>query len=176
MPRPSALFILCGFKTRGGGIEIRFLGIGPNFFVNIITNIITNQHNTIMKLNLIKKQAALTLIEVTLVIAVLLGLISVLFIGVSAYREGSNRAGCILNISNVQKAVRSYQNLYELSVDDALVSSTLIGNGKMLQTAPSCRSGGAYTYRTTVPPVGTAYVTCSRGTSHNHRPASVAGW
>jgi hypothetical protein len=57
-----------------------------------------------MKLNNIKHQAGLTLIEVTLVIAVLLGLISVLFIGVSAYKEGSNRSKCILNISNVQKA------------------------------------------------------------------------
>ncbi|MBL9156665.1 MAG: prepilin-type N-terminal cleavage/methylation domain-containing protein, partial [Verrucomicrobiales bacterium] len=35
-----------------------------------------------MKLNNLNKKAGLTLIEVTLVIAVLLGLISVLFIGV----------------------------------------------------------------------------------------------
>ena len=40
-----------------------------------------------MKIKLNKKgQAGLTLIEVTLVIAVLLGLISVLFIGVAAYK------------------------------------------------------------------------------------------
>jgi hypothetical protein len=129
-----------------------------------------------MKLNLIKKQAALTLIEVTLVIAVLLGLISVLFIGVGAYREGSNRAGCILNISNVQKAVRSYQNLYELSAGNTLASSTIIGTGRMLETAPTCRSGGTYTYGTTVPAVGVAYATCSLGASQTHVPASLTGW
>lgn len=129
-----------------------------------------------MKLNLIKKQAALTLIEVTLVIAVLLGLISVLFIGVGAYREGSNRAGCILNISNVQKAVRSYQNLYELSVGGTLASTTIIGTGRMLETSPTCRSGGTYTYSATVPAVGTAYATCSLAASRTHQPANVSGW
>ena len=80
-----------------------------------------------MKLNNLKKQAGLTLIEVTLVIAVLLGLISVLFIGVSAYKEGSNRSKCILNISNVQKAVRSYQNLYEVNNGAALAMATIAG-------------------------------------------------
>ncbi len=67
-----------------------------------------------------KNSAGMTLIEVTLVIAVLLGLISVLFIGVKAYKRGSDRAKCILNVSTLQKAVRSYQNLYELEEGDAL--------------------------------------------------------
>jgi type II secretory pathway pseudopilin PulG len=129
-----------------------------------------------MKLNYLKKQAGLTLIEVTLVIAVLLGLISVLFIGVSAYREGSNRAKCILNISNVQKAVRSYQNLYELSPGDTLASTTLIGTGRMLETAPSCGSGGSYTYGAAVPAVGAAYASCSLGATLNHVPTSLTGW
>jgi len=100
----------------------------------------------------------------------------VLFIGVGAYREGSNRAGCILNISNVQKAVRSYQNLYELSVGGTLASSTIIGTGRMLETSPTCRSGGTYTYGTTVPSVGTAYATCSLGATRTHVPANVSGW
>ena len=129
-----------------------------------------------MKLNRHSRTLGLTLIEVTLVIAVLLGLISVLFIGVGAYREGSNRAGCILNISNVQKAVRSYQNLYELSSGGTLASSTIIGTGKMLETSPTCRSGGTYTYGATVPAIGTAYTTCSLSATRTHAPASVSGW
>lgn len=96
-----------------------------------------------MKLNNInKKQAGLTLIEITLVIAVLLGLISVLFIGVKAYKEGSDRSKCILTISSVQKGVRSYQNLYELSEGAALVFDDLVGSGKMLETLPTCGSQG----------------------------------
>ena len=87
-----------------------------------------------MKLTKTNKQAGLTLIEITLVIAVLLGLISVLFIGVSAYREGSNRAKCILNMSNVQKAVRAYQNLYEKNEGDSLALTDLVGTGKLIET------------------------------------------
>ncbi len=129
-----------------------------------------------MKLNNIKKQAGLTLIEVTLVIAVLLGLISVLFIGVSAYKEGSNRSKCILNISNVQKAVRSYQNLYEKNIGDALVKATITGSGKMLETEPTCSSSGTYTWLGTIPAVGTAYLTCSKSSDLQHAPTSVTGW
>ena len=129
-----------------------------------------------MKLNNIKKQAGLTLIEVTLVIAVLLGLISVLFIGVSAYKEGSNRSKCILNISNVQKAVRSYQNLYEKSVGATLDKATIAGTGKLLETEPTCPSSGTYTWSTTIPAVGTAHLTCSLASTSQHAPTSTAGW
>lgn len=132
-----------------------------------------------MKLNNLKKQAGLTLIEVTLVIAVLLGLISVLFIGVSAYREGSNRSKCILNISSVQKAVRSYQNLYDLTAGNALVKATLIPTtgGGMLEVEPTCPSGGVYAWGETVPAVGTTYISCSYADSHDHKPkGGTSGW
>lgn len=131
-----------------------------------------------MNLNNIKKQAGLTLIEVTLVIAVLLGLISVLFIGVSAYKEGSNRAKCILNITNCQKAVRSYQNMYEKAIGDDLTLETLVGEGKMLETDPECPSGGEYTGAGDIPLIGTAYLTCDyeEGTEAAHEPASTSGW
>jgi len=129
-----------------------------------------------MKLNNIKNQAGLTLIEVTLVIAVLLGLISVLFIGVTAYKEGSNRSKCILNISNVQKAVRSYQNLYEKNNGDACVQATIAGSGKLLETVPTCPSSGTYTWLGTIPSVGTAYLTCSLATTSDHAPTTTAGW
>lgn len=132
-----------------------------------------------MKLNYSsnKKQAGLTLIEITLVIAVLLGLISVLFIGVSAYKEGSDRAKCILNISNVQKAVRSYQNLYEKKVTDTLALETIAGTGKMLETVPDYPStGGTYSNTGDIPAVGTPYLSCSLADTQEHVPSSVTGW
>ena len=131
-----------------------------------------------MKLNNIKKQAGLTLIEVTLVIAVLLGLISVLFIGVSAYKEGSNRAKCILNITNCQKAVRSYQNMYEKAIGAPLTLATIVGTGKMLETTPECPSQGVYTPKVVIPVIGIAYLTCgfAAGTEAAHVPASTSGW
>lgn len=131
-----------------------------------------------MKLKNTKKIAGLTLIEITLVIAVLLGLISVLFIGVSAYKEGSNRSKCILNISNVQKAVRSYQNLYEKNEGDALAMSTIAGTGKLLETVPTCPSSGTYDPLGQIPQVGTAYLSCSLSAvaDGDHKPTTTTGW
>lgn len=133
-----------------------------------------------MKLNNIKKQAGLTLIEVTLVIAVLLGLISVLFIGVSAYREGSNRAKCILNISSVQKAVRSYQNLYDLSAGATLAKTDIVKSGGMLEVEPACpmaATGTGYTWSTVVPAVGIAHITCALADTKDHKPkGGTDGW
>ena len=119
----------------------------------------------------------MTLIEVTLVIAVLLGLISVLFIGVKAYKQGSDRAKCILNVSTVQKSVRSYQNLYELDEGDTLAQSTIVGSGKMLEVAPSCpTAGNSYTWSSTVPTTGTAMIVCDDATGTDHAPATTDGW
>ena len=132
-----------------------------------------------MKVKLNKKgQAGLTLIEVTLVIAVLLGLISVLFIGVAAYKKGSDRAKCILNISTVQKACRSYANMYEKNIADTLAAdgADFVGAGLFIESAPACPAGGAYTYGTAVPASGTALMTCSLATSDTHVPSSTAGW
>lgn len=134
-----------------------------------------------MKLNNTKKQAGLTLIEITLVIAVLLGLISVLFIGVSAYKEGSNRAKCILNISSYQKAVRSYQNLYEKSATDTYDVADVAASGKLLEDLPSCPSGGTYNIVTgdvglSFPAIDTAALTCSLASTQEHAPATTDGW
>ncbi|MEM1443439.1 MAG: type II secretion system protein, partial [Verrucomicrobiota bacterium] len=138
----------------------------------------TKKYNTIMKLNSFKKQAGLTLIEVTLVIAVLLGLISVLFIGVGAYKEGSDRAKCILNITNAQKAVRSYQNMYEKAEGTAITIGTIYGAGKMVETQPTCPSNGTYTFAANIPSVGTPWLTCDFGSGDTaHAPAGgTAGW
>ena len=130
-----------------------------------------------VKLNT-KGQAGLTLIEVTLVIAVLLGLISVLFIGVAAYKKGSDRAKCILNISTVQKACRSYANMYEFSIGDATAAdgADFIGTGKFIEAAPACPASGTYTYGTTIPNSGAALLACSLAATELHVPSSTAGW
>ena len=131
-----------------------------------------------MKVQLNKKsQAGLTLIEVTLVIAVLLGLISVLFIGVAAYKKGSDRAKCILNIATVQKAARSFQNLYDMRNGDVLAVTDIAGAGKMIETTPACPDPtGSYTYGASVPNPGVAFVDCSLAGADQHVPASLAGW
>ena len=130
-----------------------------------------------MKTNLIKKSKGMTLIELTVVILVLLSLISVLFIGAQAWKEGSDRSQCILNIRNAQTAGRSYQNMNQLAVGASYTASTSVyGTGKFLETAPTCPSAGTYTWTTTVPAVGTLFMTCSLSSTKNHVPGSVSGW
>ena len=129
-----------------------------------------------MTLKPIQSRAALTLLEVTLVVAVILGLITVLFIGANAYRKGTYRAQCLLNISNVQKAMRSYQNLYEKRTGDICSQERIAGAGKFIETIPSCPSGGNYTWPEMIPAVGTVYLTCSLASSDDHVPLSSNGW
>ncbi len=132
-----------------------------------------------MKQNNITKRntAGMTLIEITLVIAVLLGLISVLFIGVKAYKKGSDRGKCILNVSTVQKAVRSHQNLYELDEGDDLAQGAIAGTGKMLEVVPGCPTkDNTYTYLSVVPDTGAQYVTCNNEQATDHNPANTNGW
>jgi prepilin-type N-terminal cleavage/methylation domain-containing protein len=121
-------------------------------------------------------QKGFTLIEVTLVIAVLIGLISVTFVGVLAYKQGSNRAMCIQNVSSVQKAMRSYCNFNELNPGDSVsdLHGKLITQGKFFSHEPACPSGGTYTFiEGSVPAVGSLYITCS---ILDHVPASTGGW
>ncbi|MEC5129447.1 type II secretion system protein [Verrucomicrobiales bacterium BCK34] len=90
--------------------------------------------------NRIYSRRGFTLIEITLVIAVLLGLISVLFVGAASYKEGTNRAKCIMTIATVQKAVRSYQNLNELEPGDTLNFHSLVGEERLIEYITPCGS------------------------------------
>jgi len=128
-----------------------------------------------MKLNpVVRKPSGLTLIEVTLVIAVLLGLISVLFIGVNAYKKGSDRAKCIVNMSTVQKAVRSHQNLYEKNFGDPLTLADIAGPGLYIETYPTCPAGGTYSSAgEQIPISGIRYLYC---TVAGHEPSNTDGW
>jgi prepilin-type N-terminal cleavage/methylation domain-containing protein len=116
-----------------------------------------------MKLNTrnVTKKSGMTLLELTVVILVLLSLISILFIGARAWKKGSDRAGCIMNIRNVQQAVRGHQNMMNLSVDDTLLSTALVGKDGYLGNDPKCPAGTlGYTYKTKVPALGTVYAQC----------------
>jgi len=122
-------------------------------------------------------EAGLTLVEVTLVIALLLSMISILFIGVSAYKKGAHRAKCILNLASVQKAVRSHQNLYALKNGEPLAITDIAGAGKLLETTPGCPDpDGSYTFGTEVPASNNAYATCSLSGSEQHVPVTLSGW
>jgi len=130
-----------------------------------------------MKLTTNNKRAkGMTLLELTVVILVLLSLISILFIGARAWKKGSDKAGCIMNIRNVQQAVRSYQNMNAQNVGDSLATTDIIGTGNFVETTPTCPGAGTYSFGSEIPDVGTLYMTCSLASSESHEPASIAGW
>ena len=107
-----------------------------------------------------RQSAGFTLIEISLVIALLLGLITVVFMGLGSYRKGADKAKCKMQLAAVQKAVRSQVNMQNLVIGSALPTTTVFGTGKIMETTPVCPSGGTYTFTGTVPALGTPYGNC----------------
>lgn len=125
----------------------------------------------------------MTLIEMTVVILVLMSLITLLFIGARAWKNAADRAACIVQIQEVQKAVRSHANLYGFSPADNApgLLSQIVGPGRYVEMTPVCPGGGSYTFGqaygvNTIPPVGTLYLECSLAVSEQHEPENHLNW
>lgn len=128
-------------------------------------------------------RSGMTLIEISLVIALLLGLIAVVFLGVGSYRQGADKAKCKMQLAAVQKAVRSAANMQNLITGTgAMLSTDVFGPGLLLETEPECPSGGTYTWLAIVPAVGTPYSNCdfagagTATTTHVLTVAETADW
>jgi prepilin-type N-terminal cleavage/methylation domain-containing protein len=121
------------------------------------------------------RQRGTTLIELSVVIAVLLLLVGVLFIGITAWRNGANTAACIVNLASIQKAARGYANMNGLLAGATEPSASLAGASGFWVTAPACPTGVGYVWGTVVPAQGTAYASC---TVSGHVPSAtnLANW
>jgi prepilin-type N-terminal cleavage/methylation domain-containing protein len=102
-----------------------------------------------MKMNTSIRKApkGVTLIELSVVIAVILVLISVLFVGASYYRSSANEAACAVNRSSIEKAADSYMNIEELStvtLNDIQGAGTPFPNN-----IPACPDSGTYSISVT---------------------------
>jgi prepilin-type N-terminal cleavage/methylation domain-containing protein len=137
----------------------------------------TKNHSKQNKMNYLKtmnkqvRQRGTTLIELSVVIAVLLLLVGVLFIGITAWKDGANKSACILNISASQKALRGYQNMNPGAATPAITDLVSAG---FFGAAPVCPAAGTYTYSSTA--VGSAFAVCSLATSKGHAPVSTVNW
>src|SRR6476659_2467374 len=100
-------------------------------------------------------QRGTTLIELSVVIAVLLLLVGVLFIGITAWKNGATTAACIVNLSSIQKAARGYANMNGINAGQTEASADLATAGFWV-TAPICPTGTAYTWTAVCPSQGTA--------------------
>lgn len=121
----------------------------------------------------------MTLIELTVVILVLLSLISILFVGARAWKRGSDRAGCIMNIRNVQQGMRSFQNMNGHNPGETVVGAwdEVVGPDKFIETTPVCPGAGVYNFGADLlPPVGALYMTCGLSFALNHAPVTHLDW
>jgi len=121
------------------------------------------------------RKSGMTLLELTVVILVLLSLISILFVGARAWKKGSDRAACILNIRNVQQAVRGYQNM---TPDATSVSVDKIYGADGYLKAPTCPGGGTYEehFSSAFPAVGALAITCDLAGTEEHVPGVYTDW
>jgi type II secretory pathway pseudopilin PulG len=146
----------------------------------------------IIKTNRRALQSGTTLVELSVVIAVILLLVGVLFIGVQAWRNAANNAACLVNLATIQKAVRGYENAHLLNPGQAVTVANLeaaTGDGYFGASMPFCPAGdattGAYTYTAAaagggaygaaggvVPDQGVLFAQCPKG----HAPTSHDQW
>lgn len=128
--------------------------------------------------------SGMTLLELTVVIVVLLSLISIIFIGARAWKRGADRSANILNIRNIQQAVRSHANLYQLDAGSSPLTSDILfdsgtGQGYLKEPKPPASTGAtSYTYLTIVPEHGTLYVSnvAAIGAFYAPEPGSYSDW
>ena len=130
--------------------------------------------NYLKTINKQTRQRGTTLIELSVVIAVLLLLVGVLFIGITAWKNGANTAACVVNLSSIQKAVRGYQNMNGLATGAPLLVTDLAAAG-FWTAQPVCPAAFAYGFTGTVPVQGVAYATCA-GPNHAPTAANLANW
>lgn len=139
------------------------------------------------------RHRGMSLLELTVVLATLLTLITVLFIGARAWKRGSDRAGCVLTLRNIQIATRSYQNMYNYSCGGhpyaengtQNIAKHLYAKGyieekqyQQSQGTATCPGGGTYTCAVPdlFPTEGQLYVTCSLAGSELHAPTTHGEW
>jgi len=133
----------------------------------------------IIKTNRRALESGTTLVELSVVIAVILLLVSVLFIGVTAWKDSANRAACLVNLATLQKAVRGYQNS---NIDDPTIQAAGFVSAANLATLgyfgskPVCPTDGAdYLVQNggAFPPAGGAAFTCPHAAALNHAPSAT---
>lgn len=141
----------------------------------------------------VARRRGVTLLELTVVLAFLLTLTSMLFVASRAWKRGSNRANCVLSLRSVQVATRSYQNLYgyqcggrpnpEDGTQD--IAQHLFRKGyieqnlyEQAQGISTCPSGGNYTCPAPdqFPEEGELYMSCSLSAIDGHLPSSHVDW
>lgn len=130
-------------------------------------------------------RSGFTLLELTIVIMVVLMFLGMTFVGVTGWKRGADRAGCVLNIRHMQMAVRGYSNSNGLLPGEnttalsppVSLAGELVGSGGFLPQSPVCPGNGSYTLGgDTIPQIGTLYMRCSLEGTQGHVPDDHGTW
>lgn len=131
-------------------------------------------------------RAGMTLVETTLVILLLLGFVSFLFVATRGWIRAADRSKCIMNLHQVQKAVRGLANLnrYEPGQEVAGLPQMIFGPGKFIEGTVFCPAGGVYHFGVPgekqvgerIPEPGELYMWCTLRDSEKHRPDDQQEW
>ena len=128
----------------------------------------------------------MSILELSVVIVVAISLMTLLFIGARGWKRGSDRASCIMNIRQVQQAVRNYSATHQYypgqdvtpHVRGGSLYLQLVGAGKYVEEVPVCQQGGVYENEgNIVPRIGELYMSCSLATDDaDHKPEDHRDW
>ncbi|MBX3741817.1 MAG: hypothetical protein KF712_12545 [Akkermansiaceae bacterium] len=125
----------------------------------------------------------MTLLELTVVIFVLMGLVSIMFVAAQAWKRGADRGMCVMNIQVAQKAIRSFGNLYGYTPGDSVtgLKDKIFAPGGFIEMTPVCKGGGTYTFggtsgEDTLPQIGQVYLECSFSETRSHSLPPNSEW
>ena len=104
-----------------------------------------------------KLKPGVTLIELTVVIVVILSLISVLFIGAQAYRNGASRSACVVLLRSTHQAVRSHQNLNGGFAGGPVIGGGTVENAIIDANSPAASNNGFFSSVPVCPRDGVTY-------------------
>lgn len=91
----------------------------------------------------IKTRQGVTLIELSVVIAVILTLLSVLFVGATYYKDAADKAACVINQNAIAKAADSVLNITGKGPAD--FDALTAAGGPLNAKPPVCPKSGTYT-------------------------------
>ena len=127
----------------------------------------------------------MTLVEMTVVILLLLSLVAIIFTAARGWKNGTDRARCIMNIRQMQISVRAFASAsnfnpgtdLELHNPPVNLLSELVGAGQYVPALPTCPGNGFYFFGgDVIPEIGHLYMTCSLAGSQGHQPSDSSNW
>ena len=119
--------------------------------------------------------------QIATIIIIVIALVLGAFTYMHRKKREADRKACILNISNIQLAVRSYQGMNEndIPLDGKIDWSEVFSSptSEKYLEEPTCPyDGSRYILQSTHPQVGVPVAECPHCDSLNHRPKNITGW